>query len=89
VARPRVDAAGGMAAILYTLRKGREAGGIVKLYRRLRTRNTCKTCAVGMGGQRGGMINEAGRFPEVCKKSVQAQAADMAGVIEQDRKSVV
>lgn len=82
MARPRVDAGGGMAAILYTLRKGREAGGVLKLYRRLRTRNTCKTCAVGMGGQRGGMINEAGRFPEVCKKSVQAQAADMAGVVE-------
>jgi len=82
VARPRVDAAGGIAAILYTLRKGREAGGVLKLYRRLRSRNTCKTCAVGMGGQRGGMINEVGHFPEVCKKSIQAQAADMAGVIE-------
>src|SRR5690606_25252374 len=39
------------------------------------------TCALGMGGQRGGMVNEAGRFPEVCKKSVQAMAADMQGRI--------
>ena len=30
-----------------------------------------------MGGQKGGMINEAGRFPEVCKKAMQAMAADM------------
>ncbi len=47
----------------------------------LRSRNACKTCALGMGGQQGGMRNEAGRFPEVCKKSVQAMAADMAGKI--------
>ncbi len=75
--KPTVSAAGGRAAIRYTLRKGREAGGVLKLYRRMRTRNACKTCAYGMGGQRGGMINEAGQFPEVCKKSIQAQAADM------------
>jgi molybdopterin-dependent oxidoreductase alpha subunit len=34
-----------------------------------------------MGGQRGGMRNEAGSFPEFCKKSIQAQAGDMRGVI--------
>jgi molybdopterin-dependent oxidoreductase alpha subunit len=34
-----------------------------------------------MGGQAGGMVNEAGHFPEVCKKSVQAQAADMGKTI--------
>jgi molybdopterin-dependent oxidoreductase alpha subunit len=75
--RPRVGAGGGLAAITYSLRKGREAGGVWKLYRRLRARNACKTCAFGMGGQGGGMVNEQGRFPEVCKKSIQAQAADM------------
>lgn len=31
-----------------------------------------------MGGQRGGMRNELGRFPEVCKKSLQAMAADLS-----------
>src|SRR5213593_277413 len=81
MATPRVRAGGGLAAVRYVLRKGREAGGIVPLYRRLRSRNACKTCAVGMGGQQGGMTNEAGHFPEVCKKSVQAQAGDMAGPI--------
>ena len=78
MAKPKVDAGGGLAALKYTLQKGREAGGVAKLYRRLRSRNACKTCAFGMGGQSGGMVNEAGHFPEVCKKSIQAQAGDMA-----------
>lgn len=34
-----------------------------------------------MGGQAGGMVDESGRFPEVCKKSIQAMAADMQGRI--------
>jgi molybdopterin-dependent oxidoreductase alpha subunit len=83
MSQPRVAAGGGLAAVAYVLRKGREAGGILPLYRRLRSRNVCKTCALGMGGQRGGMVNEAGHFPEVCKKSVQAQAGDMAGAIDE------
>jgi molybdopterin-dependent oxidoreductase alpha subunit len=53
------------------------------MYRALRTRNACKTCALGMGGQRGGMTNELGRSPEVCKKSIQAMAADMQGRIRE------
>ena len=47
----------------------------------MRSRNACKTCALGMGGQLGGMVNEAGGFPEVCKKSLQAMAADMQSPI--------
>src|SRR5437879_12919930 len=39
---------------------------------------------MGMGGQLGGMTNEARHFPEVCKKSVQAQAGDMAGTIGEE-----
>jgi molybdopterin-dependent oxidoreductase alpha subunit len=77
---PRVKAAGGFAAMKYVLAKGRSVGTIA-LYKRLRSKNACKTCALGMGGQEGGMVNEAGHFPEVCKKSVQAQAADMGKVI--------
>ena len=82
--KPRVDAGGGFAAMAYVMKKGREAGGVLKLYRRLRSKNACKTCALGMGGQGGGMVNEAGHFPEVCKKSVQAQAGDMAGAIREE-----
>ncbi len=84
MARPRVSAAGGFPAIAYVFKKGREAGGLLKFYRKMREKNACKTCALGMGGQLGGMVNEAGHFPEVCKKSVQAQAGDMAGVISEE-----
>jgi len=82
--KPRVSAGGGWAAIGYSLRKGREAGGVLRLYRRMRSRNACKTCAYGMGGQRGGMVNEQGRFPEVCKKSIQAQVGDMQAPLRPD-----
>ena len=70
-------AGGGWHAVGYTWKKAREAGGLLKFWKAMRTRNTCKTCALGMGGQKGGMVNEAGHFPEVCKKSLQAQTADM------------
>ena len=72
-------AGGGWPAIFYAIRKARQGGGLWRMYKALRTRNTCKTCALGMGGQKGGMVNEKGRFPEVCKKSIQAMAADMQG----------
>src|SRR4051812_31372739 len=81
--RPRVDAGGGFAALAYVFRKARAAGGLLAFSRRMASRNACKTCALGMGGQRGGMTNEAGHFPEVCKKSVQAQAADMGAVVDE------
>ncbi|MFM7141770.1 MAG: molybdopterin-dependent oxidoreductase, partial [Alphaproteobacteria bacterium] len=77
MARRKPRAGGGTAAVRYTIEKGVEAGGVVAMARRLSRKNACKTCAVGMGGQQGGMRNEGGSFPEVCKKSVQAQAADM------------
>jgi molybdopterin-dependent oxidoreductase alpha subunit len=75
---------GGWPAVWYTWRKAREVGGVLKLWRAMRSNNACKTCALGMGGQRGGMVNELGRFPEVCKKGLQAMAADMQGAIRSD-----
>jgi len=80
----KVNSGGGWPAIRYTLQKAREAGGLWKMYRALRSKNACKTCALGMGGQKGGMVNEAGRFPEFCKKSVQAMAADMQPAIAEE-----
>ncbi len=50
----------------------------------LRSRNACKTCALGMGGERGGMVNEKGHFPEVCKKSIQAMGADLQPAITRE-----
>jgi molybdopterin-dependent oxidoreductase alpha subunit len=79
-----LKAGGGWPAVFYTWKKAREAGGVLKLWRALRSKNACKTCALGMGGQRGGMVNEMGHFPEVCKKSLQAMVADMQGAIQSD-----
>jgi molybdopterin-dependent oxidoreductase alpha subunit len=81
--RRKVSAGGGWQAVFYTFNKAFEVGPI-KLWRRMRSKNACKTCALGMGGMKGGMVNEAGHFPEVCKKSLQAQAADMQGGLAPD-----
>jgi molybdopterin-dependent oxidoreductase alpha subunit len=67
---------GGWAAIRYTVRMARKVGWW-QLWKAMRTRNACKTCALGMGGQAGGMRNELGHWPEVCKKALQAMVADM------------
>jgi molybdopterin-dependent oxidoreductase alpha subunit len=77
----RVKTGGGFPALWYSLKTAWRVGGLWPLYRALRTKNACKTCALGMGGQAGGMVNERGSFPEVCKKSMQAMAADMQGRI--------
>lgn len=72
--------AGGWKAVGYTLRMANRVGWL-KLWRAMRSKNACKTCALGMGGQFGGMVNEGGHFPEVCKKSFQAMVSDMqAGI---------
>ena len=75
---------GGWQAIRYALRKSRQSGGMWRMWKAMRSRNACKTCAVGMGGQRGGMVNETGHRLEVCKKSLQAMAADMQGGISDE-----
>lgn len=80
----KVKNGGGWAAIGYTFKKAREAGGTWKLFKALRSKNACKTCALGMGGQKGGMVNERGSFPEVCKKSIQAMTSDMQPAITAD-----
>jgi molybdopterin-dependent oxidoreductase alpha subunit len=72
----RMKSGGGWAAIRYTLRMANRVGWW-QLWKAMRTKNACKTCALGMGGQAGGMRNEVGHWPEVCKKSLQAMVADM------------
>lgn len=80
----KVKTGGGWPAVWYTWKKAQESGGLWKFWKAMRSRNACKTCALGMGGQKGGMVNEAGHFPEVCKKSMQAMAADMQGAVPAD-----
>ncbi len=74
---------GGFHSIWYVIQQARRAGGLRAMWKAMRAKNACKTCAFGMGGQKGGMVNEAGKFPEFCKKSVQAMAADMQGAISE------
>jgi len=75
---------GGWPAIRYAFRKAKQSGGYFRFFRALQSKNACKTCALGMGGQQGGMVDEAGHFPEICKKSMQAMAADMQGRVTED-----
>ncbi|MFN0016777.1 MAG: FdhF/YdeP family oxidoreductase [Pirellulaceae bacterium] len=78
----KLSSGGGWRAIWYTFKKARASGGFWAMWKAMRSKNACKTCALGMGGQKGGMVNEAGSFPEVCKKSLQAMASDMQGAIK-------
>lgn len=66
---------GGARKVLYTLATVRQMG-IAQAAKALTSNNACKACALGMGGQRGGMTDELGEFPSVCNKSVQAQSTD-------------
>ncbi|WP_166823166.1 FdhF/YdeP family oxidoreductase [Thalassoroseus pseudoceratinae] len=74
---------GGWKAIRYSLKLANRVGWR-RMWDGIRSKNTCKTCAVGMGGQLGGMVNEGGHFPEVCKKSFQAMASDLQPAIARD-----
>ena len=67
---------GGPKKVLYTLNTVSRMG-VIKSAKALKSHNTCKACGLGMGGQQGGMTNEAGEFPSVCNKSIQAQSTDI------------
>lgn len=71
-----MSAGGGFKAIQYSI-KAAKTVGFWNMFRAMHTKNTCKTCALGMGGQKGGMTTETGNFPEVCKKAFQAQITDI------------
>ena len=74
------DHGGGLNKVLYTLKIARDSGWRPTT-KALTANNTCKACGLGMGGQAGGMTNEAGEFPAVCNKSVQAQSSDLQAPI--------
>lgn len=77
----KLRSGGGWPAIWYSLRKFHQSG-FWNMWKAMQSKNACKTCALGMGGQKGGMVNERGHWPEVCKKSFQAMAADLQGAIK-------
>ena len=67
---------GGPKKVLYALSTARRIG-LKNSAKALTSHNACKACGLGMGGQRGGMVNELGEFPSVCNKSIQAQSTDI------------
>lgn len=74
---------GGYKALMYSL-KASYSVGFIKMFQAMTSKNSCKTCAYGMGGQKGGMTDEMGNFPEVCKKSFQAQTTDIQTPISEE-----
>ncbi len=74
---------GGPKKVLYTLNTVRRIG-LLNSAKALKSSNACKACGLGMGGQRGGMINELGEFPSVCNKSIQAQSTDIQQPIPEE-----
>jgi molybdopterin-dependent oxidoreductase alpha subunit len=67
---------GGSKKVLYTLSTLKRIG-LLQSAKALNSKNACKACGLGMGGQRGGMTNELDEFPSVCNKSIQAQTTDI------------
>ncbi|VUD41948.1 putative oxidoreductase [Thalassocella blandensis] len=74
---------GGFKAIRSVLRYSRQIGP-VNLWRTLHSKNACKACAFGTGGQNGGLHNEARQGIEICNKNIQAHLSDIrAGIPNQ------
>ncbi len=74
---------GGPKKVLYTLKTVARIG-LLNSAKALHSKNACKACGLGMGGQRGGMTNEKDEFPSVCNKSIQAQSTDIQLPIPED-----
>lgn len=74
---------GGPKKVLYTLKTVARIG-LLNSAKALNSKNACKACGLGMGGQRGGMTNEKDEFPSVCNKSIQAQSTDIQQPIPTD-----
>ena len=73
----------GFNSIIYALKIAKTVG-FKNYLKSIKSKNACKTCAFGMGGQKGGMVNESGNYPEICKKSMQAQLTDIQGPIPEN-----
>lgn len=55
--------------------------GPFKLWRTMHSRNACKACAFGTGGQNGGFWNESRHGIEICNKNIQAHLSDIRPAI--------
>ncbi|MEQ8955629.1 MAG: FdhF/YdeP family oxidoreductase [Gammaproteobacteria bacterium] len=77
------SAAGGFKAVKYVLSVANRVG-TRKLAAAVRSNNTCKACAFGTGGQRGGLHNEYSQRIEICNKNIQAQLSDIRDPIPRE-----
>jgi molybdopterin-dependent oxidoreductase alpha subunit len=76
----KLPVGGGLKAVQYVLSIA-SAVGPRRLAETVRSKNTCKACAFGTGGQRGGLHNEHNRGIEICNKNLQAQSGDLRPAI--------
>ncbi|MDX1490688.1 MAG: FdhF/YdeP family oxidoreductase [Pseudohongiellaceae bacterium] len=72
----RLPIGGGLKAVSYVLSIANNIGP-ARLAETVRSKNTCKACAFGTGGQNGGLHNEFNKGIEICNKNIQAQSGDM------------
>lgn len=71
---------GGWKAIVSVMRYAKQIG-YVNLWRTINSKNACKACAFGTGGQNGGLKNESKRGIEICNKNIQAHVSDIREAI--------
>ena len=72
--------AGGFKAIRSVASYTRQIG-LFNLYKTITSKNACKACALGTGGQNGGVYNEQKKGLEICNKNIQAHTSDARGPI--------
>lgn len=77
---PKLPIGGGLKAVQYVMSIAGDIGPR-RLAETVRSKNTCKACAFGTGGQRGGLHNEHNSGIEICNKNIQAQSGDMRAAI--------
>ena len=66
---------GGVKKILHTLNILRQIG-VRNSAQALSSKNACKGCGMGMGGQGGALTNELGEFVALCPSNAQTQTSD-------------
>jgi len=79
----KLPVGGGLKAVQYVLSIA-SAVGPRRLAETVRSKNTCKACAFGTGGQRGGLHNEHNTGIEICNKNIQAQSGDLRPAIPKE-----
>ncbi|MBA59808.1 MAG: histidine kinase [Gammaproteobacteria bacterium] len=78
--KDKTGVAGGFKAIQYVMACAHKVGPR-NLAAAVKSKNACKACAFGTGGQRGGLHNEYTDRIEICNKNIQAHTSDIKSPI--------